>query len=302
MGSSNDTQTGDVRSLVVAHLPDYKIDSVTLLGEGQDNIAYEVNADLIVRFNKESDPQVRAAQVDAEARLLAAVADISPVPVPEPSFTVAERGCLAYFKVPGLPLINLPVARRRAHTGPVATVLGQLLDTLHAVPVERFAGLVDVDNQPMTLWLDEAAQTYESIVDEVPRPHRAAVELFLAASPPTDQHNLVFSHNDLGIEHVLVEPDSGTVTGVIDWSDAAITDAACDFGLIYRDLGPTALDTALHNYRTGSHDLRSIRTRADFYAKCSVLEDLAYGLETGHHQYLDTSLTALTWLYPLGAH
>ncbi|MBC6462146.1 phosphotransferase family protein, partial [Actinomadura sp. HBU206391] len=94
-------RAGDVRGVVTAHLPGYRIDSVVLLGEGEDNLAYEVNGELIVRFAKEPDSVDRAARVNGEARLLAAVAGISPLPVPEPSFTVAEQGCLAYFKLPG---------------------------------------------------------------------------------------------------------------------------------------------------------------------------------------------------------
>jgi len=53
----------------------------------------------------------------------------------------------------------------------------------------------------------------------------------------------VFSHNDLGIEHVLGTPATAAVTGVIDWGDAALIDPACDFGLLYRDLGAAALPT-----------------------------------------------------------
>ncbi len=39
---------------------------------------------------------------------------------------------------------------------------------------------------------------------------------------------------------MLVDPDTWEVTGIIDWSDAAIVDPAYDFGLLYRDLGPRA--------------------------------------------------------------
>ncbi len=164
------------------------------------------------------------------------------------------------------------------------------------------ADLVDTDDQPKALWLDEAARTYDAIADVVPRAHRSAVEVFLGSMPMTDRYGLVFSHNDLGIEHVLVDDVSGTVTGVIDWSDAAIVDPAHDFGLVYRDLGPAALDTALENYRTSAADSRAIRERAAFYARCSVLEDMAYGHENGLHRYLEKSLAALTWLFPVSAH
>ncbi|MFE0351439.1 phosphotransferase family protein [Streptomyces griseoluteus] len=287
--------------MVATHLPDYRIDSVTLLGEGEDNLAYQVNGELIVRFSKDPDPASRATRVSDEARLLGAVAGISPLPVPEPAFTDAEQGCLAYFKLGGLPLIDLPVAGRSAHSSSIATVLGGLLTALHSVPLGPMAELVDTDDQPKALWLDEAAQTYATVVEEVPVAHRRAVEAFLDAPPPADRHALAFSHNDLGIEHVLVDPLAWTVTGVIDWSDAAIVDPAYDFGLLYRDLGPAALRLALHSYRTDSQNLRAIGVRAAFYARCSVLEDLAHGIRIGQDTYLAKSLTALTWLYPATA-
>ncbi|MEV0664647.1 phosphotransferase family protein [Actinomadura luteofluorescens] len=296
MVSQGNDRAADVRDVVAAHLPGYGVESVALLGEGEDNIAFQVDNELIVRFAKEPDPASRAALVRDEARLLAAVADVSPVPVPEPSFTVAEQGCLAYFKLPGLPLIDTEPAQRSSHVGPVAAALGEFLGALHSAPVGEMAGLVETDDEPMAVWVEESAQIYAAIIEMVPPAHRPVVEAFLGASPPAGPRDLVFSHNDLGIEHVLVDPDAWTVTGVIDWSDAAITDPARDFGLLYRDLGPDALDLALGVYRADAED---VRARAGFYARCGVLEDMAYGLETGHRKYLDKSLAALEWLFPV---
>jgi aminoglycoside phosphotransferase (APT) family kinase protein len=148
------------------------------------------------------------------------------------------------------------------------------------------------------LWLREAAETYATVAEKVPLVHRPAVEAFLDAPPPADRYALAFSHNDLGIEHVLIDPVAWKVTGVIDWSDAAIVDPAHDFGLLYRDLGPAALDLALHSYRTDVHDLEAISARAAFYARCTVLEDIAYGIQTEQDKYLNKSLTTLKWLYP----
>lgn len=298
MGSGSSDHAGDVRDVVAMHLPDYRIDSVVLLGEGEDNVAYEVNGELIVRFGKEPDPVSRAADVNGEVRLLAVVAGISPLPVPEPSFTAAEQGCLAYFKLPGRPLIDLALPQRSAHDAMIGARLGELLTALHEVPVGQMAQLVDVDDQPTTAWLAEAADTYAMIAANMPMVHRPAVEAFLDEPPPADGYPLAFSHNDLGIEHVLIDPAAWTVTGVIDWSDAAICDPAHDFGLLYRDLGAAALHSALRSYRTDAYQVEAIRARAAFYARCSVLEDMAYGIETGQDNYLDKSIAALKWLYP----
>jgi aminoglycoside phosphotransferase (APT) family kinase protein len=173
---------------------------------------------------------------------------ISPLPVPEPVFTVPEQGVLAYRKLPGRPLLDLPQSQRSAHVSSVAATLGELLTALHAAPVEQLAALMGVDAQPLAQWRDEAAGTYATVTGEVPAAHRRAVEAFLEAPPPAGGWTPVFSHNDLGIEHVLVDPGAWTVTGIIDWSDAAIVDPAIDVGLLYRDLGPAAARAALGSY------------------------------------------------------
>lgn len=252
------------------------------LGEGLDNTAYEINGELVLRVAKETDP----ARIDREARLLAAVAEISPVPVPRPTFVAAQAGWLAYPKLPGIPLIQLPATERARHAPRIAATLADLLGALHAVPVSRMAGLAELDLVPAEEWWRETAQIYAGIVAAVTPGHRRAVEEFLRTPPPPGPETLVFSHHDLGIEHVLVDPRSCRVTGVIDWSDAAITDPAHDYGLVYRDLGTLTVIPA------------DLRQRSIFYARCGVFEDLAYGLEGGKQTYIDKCLTSLDWLFP----
>ncbi|GAA4170787.1 aminoglycoside phosphotransferase family protein [Phytohabitans flavus] len=270
-----------VRALVAAHLPDCEVESLVKLGAGLDNVAYEVNGSLIVRFGTGAD-------ADREARLLTAVGNYSPLPVPVPSFT--DVGCLAYPKLPGVPLLDAA----GVDGVPVAAELGRLLAALHAAPVDRMRKLVQTDDLPVDEWRQEARETYSAVSSNIPSPYRRRIEAFLVTSPPDDPHTLAFSHNDLGIEHVLVDPLTGAVTGIIDWSDAAIVDPAFDFGLIHRDLGPAALDAALTAYGAAPDGLRE---RAVFYGRCNVFEDLAYGLETNRERYVTKSLVALEWLF-----
>ena len=285
-----------VQDVVCAGVPGLQVRSVVLMGEGTDNLAYEVNGELVVRFSKEPDPTRRADLISSEAELLTAVAQISPLPVPQPLFTDPQQGCWAYSKIPGVPLLDLPPSQRLVHAPAVAAVLGEFLAALHATPTEQMAQLVGLDETPLPEWLDEAASNYASIVREIPAARRGAVDGFLDTAPPRRGWPLVFSHNDLGIEHVLINSSTGALTGIIDWSDAAVTDPAYDFGLLYRDLGPAALDLALNTYQ--ADDTTALRQRAVFYARCSVFEDLAYGIQSGRSAYTDKSLAALEWLFP----
>jgi aminoglycoside phosphotransferase (APT) family kinase protein len=283
---------------IAACLPGIEVASVIPLGEGQDNVAFEVNGELVVRFGKEPEVGARDARIDRETRLLAFVASVSPLPVPLPLPTAPGSGCLAYRKLPGTALLDVPAPAKREHGPRMAQALGGLLRALHAVPVDRVDGLVDVDDEPLSQWLAEASELVDGLGDGLPARLRAPVRAFLAAPPPAAAvdggHPLVFSHNDLGAEHVLVDPETFAVTGVLDWTDAALVDPAYDFGLLYRDLGAPGLRAALDGYGRSTMDMEN---RARFYARCSVLEDLAHGLETGLRRYVDNSLAALDWLF-----
>jgi aminoglycoside phosphotransferase (APT) family kinase protein len=293
----NWTYSEGIREAVSALLPGYSIDTVERLGSGTDHVAYEVNGELIVRFAKEADLERRAELMRREHELLAAVAQVSPLPVPEPVPTDPELGCLAYLKIQGTPLLHAPGPERLEHAESIATTLGDFLTAIHAISGERIPDLVPSDDQSMREWKLEAAALYATVSERIPLANRGPIEAFLRARPPQERHSMAFSHNDLGIEHVLVDPATWTVTGVIDWSDAAFVDPACDFGLLYRDLGPAALEAALRSYRNEAEQVGALRERAVFYARCSVFEDLAYGVERDLTPYTDKSLAALEWLF-----
>ncbi|WFE28063.1 phosphotransferase [Solwaraspora sp. WMMD791] len=273
--------------------------TVTLIGNGLDHDCYDVDGDLIVRVPRRPDP----AAADREARLLDTVAGLAPVPVPRPVLRT-DDGWLGYRRLAGTALSDLPEPVRDRHATTVGATLGTLLARLHTAPARTWVGLVEPDDQPLDRWRQEAAGYVATLAEVIPPARRAAIGAFLAETPPSGSYRLVFSHNDLGIEHVLVDPDTGAVTGVIDWSDAALVDPAADFGLIYRDLGPDALDAAMESYRAagassaGAGAGAGLRRRAEFHGRCRVFEDLAYGVSTGRDRYVGTSLTALAWLFP----
>ena len=281
----------------LSHLPDYQIGSVVRLSEGLVNPAYEINAELIVRFSKEPDPARRVALLNHEARLLATVADVSPLPVPEPIFTAAEQGYLAYFKLPGVPLLDLPRLQRAEHGSSIAATLGELLAALHAVPADWWIDLADTDDQPLAEWRREAAETYTTVAGQVPAVHRRPVETSWKPHHHTTGTPQRFPQRS-GHRTRSHQPVAWTITGIIDWSDAAIVDPAYDFGLLYRDLGPAALRAAISRYRSDANDIAALSERAAFYARCTVFEDLKHGIESGRYKHVDKCSAAMEWLFP----
>lgn len=285
-----------VRSLV-RHLPGLHPTRVIPLGAGLDNTAFEVDGVLVVRYRRDRDVDARAAAVQREARLLELLQDVSPLPVPRVRFALPEVGCLGYAKLPGRPLLERPRRTLPAGAAIIAPALGAFLAALHSVPHPWLHDLVEVDAPTPSAWRDEAMHSYRKVAGDVPATHRREVEAFLADEPPAAPISPTFSHNDLGIEHVLVGDGSWSVTGVIDWTDAAIIDSAYDFGLLLRDLGRPALRGAADAYRAAGRDASALYKRALFYARCALLEDLAYGQQTGRGKYTEKSRAALPWLF-----
>jgi aminoglycoside phosphotransferase (APT) family kinase protein len=280
--------TDEIRELLARHLPEYEVRSATESGEGLDNVVHEVNGELIVRTSKESDPALRADHTRREADLLTAVAEISTLPVPEPVFVDPEAGAIAYRRLRGLPLTYHPVAEPAL----LAPELGRFLGRLHGAPLAKLEGLVGQDAYPLAAWLEDAESDYGGISEHLPAGARRQIEGFLDHPPPAEPQTQAFCHNDLGAEHILVDVGANVVTGIIDWTDAAVTDPARDLALVYRDLGPEACRLALAHY-DGPFDV-SDRGRAVFYARCKLIEDLAYGLGiTGAERYAEAGLSHL---------
>jgi aminoglycoside phosphotransferase (APT) family kinase protein len=280
---------GEIRALLDCHLPGYGVRTVAGLGGGTDNAAYEVNGELVVRASKEADPRRRSESIRREAELLVAVAGFSTLPVPEPVFADAEAGVLAYFKLPGLPLMD----QRVEEPARLAPALGGFVGHLHRAPLGKIEPLVGRDFYPLVAWREDAERDFRRIAGRVPAADRRLVENFLGRTPPAEPRAAAFCHNDLGAEHVLADARTGAVTGVIDWADAAIADPARDLALILRDLGPEAFDLALAHY--GYRFDEADRERAAFYARCKLLENIAYGLNTpGAARYAEAGLAHLT--------
>jgi aminoglycoside phosphotransferase (APT) family kinase protein len=262
-----------------------------------DNVVRERDG-LVVRTRRHA-PEVSEGglSVEQEARLLDLLGRRSPVPVPRVTRVLPELRVMEYPMLPGRPLLERLESLPCHAADKIGRTMGRLLAVLHGLPVEEAGALVPVESASPHSWLEEAGGWYEVVYPHLPAGHREQVESFLSRPPPQPAERLVFSHNDLGVEHVLVD-DDWTVTGVIDWTDAAITDPAYDFGLLLRDLGPATLAAARLGYGHGWASHRGLQERWWFYARVTLLEDYAYGLQTGRSAFVVKSQRALPLLFP----
>jgi aminoglycoside phosphotransferase (APT) family kinase protein len=191
-------------------------------------------------------------------------------------------GCMAHRRVPGVPLQDL-VATGEIDTADLrrlAAEIGGVIGAIAAIDPTAAAEPIPVDDAGADAWLEELPAALDVIGGRLTAEERNAVERFISGPPPptaaTDE--LVLAHNDLGAEHVLVDPTTLAMTGIIDWSDAAVADPAAELGRLLRDLGAAHLDAVMAGLAVTPARGQAMRDRAWWYARCLVVEDLAYAV------------------------
>jgi aminoglycoside phosphotransferase (APT) family kinase protein len=264
------------RALDLSSLP-----VLRLVGDGADHWAFDVNGMFIARVLKERNEQTAAA-LEREAALLRILAPVSPLPIPQVVATDPSAGLMVYRRIAGTSLFEKPAPEPHAIVDPLADFVA----AIHGVPSETVEQLVQRDEYALDGYLTEGAALMQQVTTCLTSVQRSRVESFLGTPPPPESIQRTLCHNDLGAEHILASDDWSQLTGVIDWSDAALADPAVDIGRVLRDFGFGVAEAAL---RRASHDEAAL-VRAVFYARCALIEDLAYGIETSRPQYVAHAL------------
>ena len=141
----------------------------------------------------------------------------------------------------------MPIFERKK----AATDLADFLRTLHAIPIEmgQKCDLARLDAAAFAHRLREASRnTIYELLDSKNRHQldETLEEWSLLSQPDGWQPALL--HCDIGPGHVLYDPQTKNVTGVMDFGDIVIGDPARDFIYIYKDYGPVILNEVLDHY------------------------------------------------------
>jgi aminoglycoside phosphotransferase (APT) family kinase protein len=103
---------------------------------------------------------------------------------------------------------------------------------------------------------------------------RAIDWLKAAVSTPRANAPLHLVHGGLEARHVLVDPSTGSLSGVIDWTDSHLGDAARDFVFLVTWKGWQFAEEVLRLYPRAID--REFRTRLRFMAQLLSLMELGY--------------------------
>jgi aminoglycoside phosphotransferase (APT) family kinase protein len=285
-----------VTAIVRQQFPQLPLSSVSYLGEGCDNWAFEVDGRWVFRFPKRADVD---RQLGVESRMLTVLGRASPIALPqfcfhgEPSAAFPYRFA-GYPKLAGERAITLDA--RAMPVDSWAPALGSFLSWLHRFSVGE-AMQLGIEHQDVTAALEEARSDALDDFDVLQLSATADTLArwlpFFQAGPPSAVSALptVVVHMDLAAEHVLYDPVAQQITGIIDWTEIAIADRAVDLAGIFHWGGPALVRDVLASYDAPVDT--GVLERARFLAACRGVGDVAFGRKTGRAEYVEAGFRAL---------
>ncbi|WP_232667148.1 phosphotransferase family protein [Pseudonocardia sp. TRM90224] len=250
-------------------------DEQMIIEQGWDSITTLVDGRWIERRPRR--PEI-AANLVMETRVLPWLAPGLPLAVPVPVVAQEEPLVVRHPLVVGQHITRLDAAN--------GTALGTFLRALHAADVEQ---AVVLGLRPGPAARAETAATTarfrERVVPLLPAYRRAAGLTLLEQVGRQPADTVV--HGDLGPEHVLCA--DGVLSGVIDFTDAHVGDAALDLAWPLHGT-PAAFADAVATAYGGPPDLRG---RALLWHRLGPWYEVEHGLETGDDEDVRSGLAGV---------
>ena len=272
------------REVIASSFPGIDAGMLVHLGSGWEFDAFLTADGWVFRFPRRAE----SAELFApEQRVLELVARILPgavrVPVVEvvgdatPAFPYMFAG---HRFIPGIAADEVDPELLPTVAREIAAVLG----AIHSIPEQaaRAAGVLESvdDEEGGTEWFErgvEGASALRGIDDTVDRSLSWVTEVPWPL--PRFVGPLRFIHQDLCPEHLIVEPDTGRLTGILDWTDAILGDPARDFVFLVTWRGWGFAEHVLREY--GRPLDEGFRERLHFMARLLAVIWLGIAHEQG---------------------
>jgi aminoglycoside phosphotransferase (APT) family kinase protein len=278
--------------------------TIVLLGDGYEQWAFRAG-DLVVRLPKDGAFQPVIEKLRREVRLSAVIAGRLPAPVPLLTLQELPDGTVfsTHPLIEGVPLWQL----QRPLAPDFGTAMGRFLRAQHTLPVAELAplGFEVVDGPKLR---QRYVKAYEDIVRRVfplvsceARSHVAAVIESLINDAGRYDYEPALVHADLDRRNVLADPETGELTGVIDFGDAEIANPLSDYGEVDAVLRQFGAEGQLPDLLEGSGITPlEIERRRPFSAIWWPLSDIRFGLDFRDEELVRSGVLALNEVVPFG--
>lgn len=224
-------------------------------------------------------------QAERESRVLDLLKQKLPIAVPE--WTITAKDLIAYPLLPGHPGLTFDAVTHETawhfdqNASSYVETLGEAIAALHGINIEQAinAGMpAFAPHQVRQTWLDDLDRVEAGF--DIRQDTFAALREWIR----DDSYWPSFSvpvHGDLYVGHVMVETD-GSVVGIIDWTEARISDPAIDLVGHLKVFGERSLQELLKAYVAGGGRIwPRVAEHCQFIQRASPVTYAVYALKTG---------------------
>ncbi len=243
-----------IKKAILRCCPDWTIESLRYLEEGDSCAAYVVNDEWIFRFAKHDEAR---KSLKRENCLLPKLANQITLSIPAPQIACLEDDAkLSFIAYPLLRGQFLSQEHYFALDGASKTRCAEqaarFLNEMHSADVELAKNCGVSANDYTAQYSDLLKQARENLFAVLDKPERLFIERVIGnylESGAASDFRPALLHGDLSPDHFIFDERTERISAVIDFGDVMIGDAAWDFVWIYEDYGLDFLSRMLPAYR-----------------------------------------------------
>ncbi|MBS1735439.1 MAG: aminoglycoside phosphotransferase family protein [Bacteroidetes bacterium] len=219
------------KEIIQSAYPALKINKFDKMGEGDTYIAFLVNGQYLFKLPKEIDG---STILKKEVQLMESLAEIFSISIPKFVFVSPVFQFGAYEILPGITLAAY--LKKNELSSFQVEQINDFLEKLHSYHLPEHLS----DILPLMNYFEEYNEDYEFLKNSTTAffsktQKRIILDKYVLYL--SDKSNFEYKpallHNDFSFNHILCNRGTGKITGVIDFGDAAIGDAAFDYIYLY---------------------------------------------------------------------
>jgi aminoglycoside 2''-phosphotransferase len=244
------TDIEQAKSFLQKNVPELAIQTINAK-QGDEHSVMVVNDTWIFRFAKSHDVQ---EHMSIEVKLLKMLENKITCAIPKVTYYFPQAFCFGYQKIPGVLLSAAMYAQLTAtEKQNLADAFAQFLHELHShvsVDAGKQIGLMPADwpLAPEALQAKLAALTdkfLQELFDQFIIEYQRIV---------STEQKLEVVHNDLHSDNILIDPVTKKLSGIIDFTSAAIDTAYHDFRYLHLiDMELVTLAVQAYNQKSGEN-------------------------------------------------
>jgi len=207
---------------IYANILGIQENSLRALGEGDNSVALTDDSGVVFKFPKS---QMALRQLKHEIKITGHISKSLSVSVPEYKSAsldvpIGEAYC-TYGLIDGVPLSKEIYA---THRQKLSKQLLSLLDEIHVIPPLEAMYENKVNFEAM--YNEIEILLFPRLKDKTKREIELQFKAHLGSARSYEE---CVVHGDLGASNILCDPESGIITGIIDWAEASVDDMAVDY-------------------------------------------------------------------------